>query len=100
MKLIPIYVEYNVYSTTQTLVLDSPAEVIFINSGGKTDQVIINNNFTLDSVLATNSGSAINPSIFTMKMNPNEVDITDYHIKFTGVPVDPKLYVIVKYYKK
>ena len=100
MNLIPIYVEYNIYSITQTLVLDNPAEVIFINAGGLTDQVIINNNFTLDSVIATNSGSATNPSIFTMKMNPNEIDITDYHIRFTGVAVNPKLNVIVKYYKK
>jgi hypothetical protein len=99
-KLIPIYVEYNIYSTTQTLVLDNPAEVIFMNIGGLTDQVVINNNFTLDSIIATNTGSATNPSIFTIKMNPNEIDITDYHVKFTGTPVRPRLNVIVKYYKK
>lgn len=100
MNLTKIFTEFNIYSTTQTLVLDSPAEIIFINIGGLADQVIINNVFTLDSTIATNSGVATNPSYYTMRMNPNEIDISDYHIRFVGRGERPRLMVIVKYYKK
>jgi len=92
-------VEYLSYSTNQTIVLEEPAEVIFINTGAVGDRVVINNNLILSSTLATNSGVAQFPSTFTIKNNANEVDTTNYTIRFVGL-TDPRLYVIVKYYQK
>lgn len=92
-------VEYFSYSTNQTIVLEEPAEVIFINTGAVADRVVINNNLILSSTLATNSGVAQFPSTFTIKNNINEVDTTNYTIRFIGA-TDPRLYVIVKYYVK
>lgn len=96
-KYIKTRIEYNSYNTNQTLVLDNPAEVIFINAGATGDRVVINNNLILSSTLATNNGTAQFPSRLEVKMNSNEVDSTNYVIRFVGT-ADPRLYVIVKYY--
>ena len=96
-KRIKTRIEYFSYSTNQTIVLEEPAEIIFINTGAVADRVVINNNLILSSTLATNNGTAQFPSSLTIKMNPNEIDTTNYIIRFVGT-TDPRLYVIVKYY--
>jgi hypothetical protein len=92
-------VEYLSFSTNQTLVLEEPAQVIFMNTGAASDRVVINNNLILSSIAATNGGTAQFPSTFTIKNNANEVDTTNYTIRFVGT-ADPRLYVMIKYYVK
>lgn len=91
-------IEYLSFSTNQNLVLDDPAEVTFINCGALGDQVVLNNNLTLDShKAATEVTGSKYPYTLNVKMNSNEIDKTNYVIRFIG-NTDPRLYVIVKYY--
>jgi len=96
-KKIKTRTEFYFFNRNQTIVLEEPAEVIFINCSALPDRVIINNNLTLDTTLATNSGVAQFPSSFTIKHNPNEIDVTNYTIRFVST-TDPRLIVICKYY--
>jgi len=98
-KYIYTRIEYNNYSTNQTIVLEEPAEVTFINCGAAGDEIIINNNLRLSPLISTNAGTAQFPSRINVNMNSNEIDSTNYIIRFLGA-TDPRLYVIVKYYKK
>lgn len=102
IKKIKTRVEYLSFSTNQTLVLEEPAQVIFINTGALNDFVVINNNFTLSSLAATNNGTAQYPSTFTIRNNSNEIDATIYTIRFfsTAPVTNFQLKVIVKYYAK
>lgn len=96
-KRIKTRTEFYFFNRNQTIVLEEPAEVIFINVGSAGDRIVINNNFTMDSTQSTNAGTAQFPNIYTIKRNPNEVDVTNYTIKFITT-IDPRLYVICKYY--
>jgi len=96
-KKIKTKTEFYFFNRNQTLVLSEPAEIIFINCGALPDRVIINNNLILDTTLSTNGGGAQFPSTFTIKHNPNEIDVTDYTIRFVAT-TDPRLFVICKYY--
>ena len=96
-KRIKTRTEFYFFNRNQTIVLDEPAEVTFINVGALPDRVVINNNLVLDTTLSTNGGTAQFPNTFTIKHNPNEVDITNYTIRFVAT-VDPRLFVICKYY--
>lgn len=96
-KRIKTRTEFYFFNRNQTIVLEEPAEVTFINVGASGDRIVINNNLILDShQTATSTGSQF-PSTFTIKHNPNEVDVTNYTIRFITT-IDPRLYVICKYY--
>lgn len=96
-KRIKTRTEFFFFNRNQTIVLEEPAEVIFINCGAGGDRLTINNNLTLDSTLSTNNGTAQFPNTYTIKRNPNEVDITNYIVRFVTT-IDPRLIVIAKYY--
>jgi hypothetical protein len=96
-KKIKTRTEFYFFNRNQTIVLDEPAEIIFINVGAVGDRIVINNNLTLDShQTATSVGSQF-PSTYTIRHNPNEIDVTNYTIRFTTL-IDPRLFVICKYY--
>lgn len=96
-KRIKTRTEFFRYDRNQTIVLEEPAEVIFMNLGAAGDRITINNVFTLDSHQSVTSIGAQFPYMYTIKRNPNEVDATTYIIKFNA-PGDPRLIVIAKYY--
>lgn len=82
---------------SQTLVLEKPAEITFINTGGGiADAVIINNNFRLSSTFATNSGVATHPNTLYLKNNNYEIDVTTYTIRVLGATAQCQ--VVVKYF--
>lgn len=92
-------VRNEIYTITESgnLVLgENLASVTFFNAGVGGQNVIINNGLTLNTQLDFLGGAANNPFSFTMPMNSNEVDVTNYQVRFTtGVGL---LYAIVKYY--
>ena len=93
-------VEYKffVYDTDQTLVLSNPAEIRFINVGIG-NIVVINQVFKIQSLTNFMTGPTIYPYEFNLKTNQNEIDVTQYQIKFQGGGT-PRLYVLIKYYVK
>jgi hypothetical protein len=70
-----------------------------MNCGAVGDKVVINNNLTLDSHATITSIGGLYPYTLNVNMNSNEIDTTNYTIRFVGTD-DPRLYVIVKYYNK
>ena len=97
IKRIKTRTEFFLYNRNQTLVLEEPAEVIFINCGAVGDLLTINNNLILSSHASTTSVGSQFPNTYTIKRNPNEIDITNYTIRFLTT-IDPRLIVIAKYY--
>ena len=91
--------KYFVYDTDQTLVLSNPAEVRFINVGSGGNIVTINQVFKLQPLETFLAGTSVYPYEFNLKTNQNEIDVTQYQIKFTGGGV-ARLYVLIKYYVK
>ena len=94
-------VEYKffVYDTDQTLVLSNPAEIRFINTGTGGNIAVINQVFKLQTLTEFIAGTSVYPYEFNLKINQNEIDVTQYQIKFQGGGV-PRLYVLIKYYVK
>lgn len=96
-KRIKTRTEFFFFNRNQTIVLENPSEVIFMNCGSVGDRLTINNNLILDShQTATSVGSQF-PYMYTIKHNPNEVDVTNYIVRF-NTTIDPRLIVIAKYY--
>ena len=96
-KRIKTRTEFFFFNRNQTIVLEEPAEIIFINCGAVGDRLTINNNLTLDSLQTTTSVGSQFPNTFTIKHNPNEIDVTNYIVRFVTT-IDPRLIVIAKYY--
>jgi hypothetical protein len=104
--------EFFVFNTDQTLVLENPLSIQFINcyngiGATQEGQVIINNTFVLTPYWKSLgfSGSAIivpafdsaSPYFLNLENNLNEQDATQYTIKFFNNNPSNRLFVIVKY---
>jgi len=96
MKQEVIY-EFKEYTETQTLVLNNPAEVTFINQGVGGGVVTINNVINIQTSANVIAGIGDYFDRITLRPNLNEVDTTDYNVK---IPIGTKLIVICKYYRK
>ena len=96
MKQEVIY-EFKEYTETQTLVLNNPAEVTFINQGVGGAVIVINNVINLTPSEQVVQGIGDYQDRIVLRPNINEVDTTDYNVK---IPVGSKLVVICKYYRK
>lgn len=106
--------EFLVFNTNQTLVLENPLSVEFYNfydlpTINQDGDVTINNTLTLIPYWRSLglSGSAIlSPQFFAslyyfkVENNPNELDVTQYQIRFFNNSTGNKLIVIVKYIVK
>jgi hypothetical protein len=92
-----IIYEFKEVTESQTLVLNNPAEVTFINQGVGGGIVTINNVINIQPSSIVIAGGADYYDRVTLKNNVNEVDTTDYNVK---MPVGTKLIVICKYYRK
>ena len=91
--------KFFVYDTDQTLVLSNPAEVKFLNVGSGGNIVVINQIFKLQPLETYLAGTSIYPYEYNLKTNLNEIDTTQYQIKFQGGGV-ARLYVLLKYFTK
>jgi hypothetical protein len=92
-----IIYEFKEYTETQTLVLNNPAEVTFINQGVGGGIVTINNVINIQPSANVIAGIGDYQDRITLRPNLNETDTTDYNVK---IPVGSKLVVICKYYRK
>ena len=90
--------EFRQIQTDQVLVLDRPASVWFqmLGSGGF---VTINNNYRLQSYLESNSPLGLFDWQLKLDNNVNELDVTNYIIRF-AVPGIVSLNLIIKYYEQ
>jgi hypothetical protein len=89
--------EFKEYTETQTLVLNNPAEVTFINQGVGGSVITINNVILIQPSGNVIAGIGDYQDRITLRPNLNETDTTDYNVK---IPVGSKLVVICKYYRK
>ena len=96
MKTEVIY-EFKEVTESQTLVLNNPAEVTFINQGIGGGIVTINNVIQIQTSGNVIAGIGDFFDRVTLKNNVNEVDTTDYNVR---MPVGTKLIVICKYFRK
>ena len=96
MKQEVIY-EFKEYTENCTLVLNNPAEITFINQQVGGGLVIINNTIRLAPSNTVVQGIADYYDRITLKPNLDEIDTTDYNIKFTA---PSRLIFICKYYRK
>jgi hypothetical protein len=83
--------------TDQILVLDNPASIRFEVLGSAVGFVIINNIYRLQPFLESNSVLGTANWYLELNNNVNELDVTNYNIRFqtTGV-----LTIIIKYYEQ
>lgn len=105
--------EFFIFNTDQTLVLENPLSVQFINcyngiSITNDGEVTINNSFVLTPFWKTLglSGNPIiqppqfaSPYLLTLENNEDEQDTTQYTIRFANNNTNNRLFVIVKYRK-
>lgn len=97
---IKVYYEFRQISTDQVLVLDKPAQVTFQLWGGLgANTCIINNAYILVTRLDSLDilGGAKYDWQLVLNNNENEIDVTNYQIRFTGPGTI--LMVIIKYYE-
>lgn len=97
MEKTEIIYEFKEYTETQTLVLNNPAEITFINQGTIGGVITINNVLQLSPTVQVISGIADYLDRIILKPNLNEIDTSNYNIK---IPFGGKLVVICKYYRK
>ena len=90
--------EFRQIQTDQILVLDNPASITFqmLGSGGF---VTINNLHRLQSYAESNSPLGLFDWQLTLNNNVNELDVTNYSIRF-AVPGIVSLNLIIKYYEQ
>lgn len=91
----PILYEFRQITTDQILVLDNPASVWFqmLGVGGF---VTINNLYRLQSFQDSNSPLGLFDWQLKLDNNVNELDVTNYIIRFAGTG---SLNLIIKYYE-
>ena len=91
----PILYEFRQVTTDQILVLDNPASVWFqmLGTGGF---VTINNIYRLQSYLESNSAAGLFDWQLKLDNNVNEIDVTNYVLRFAGTG---SLNLIIKYYE-
>jgi len=92
-----VYYEFRTINTDQNIIIDKPASITFqcIGAAGLGFRAVINNNYAL-----VPRGDSITPGNFPYELilnnNVNEVDVSNYYVRFTGTPV---LVLIIKYYE-
>ena len=91
-----IYYEFRTIQTNQTLVLENPAQVTFQCIGALGDSLVINNNYRLSSRIEAFTNYT-EPWELVLNNNVNEIDVTDYTIRFNTPCV---LNIIIKYYEQ
>lgn len=102
--------EFLIFSTDSTLILENPLSVEFINTSPDTNpafgDVIINQFIRLVPrwrAIASSLGPALVPFNYsddyklTLNNNINEIDVTQYQIRFRSPSLLNRLIVIVKY---
>jgi hypothetical protein len=94
---IRILYEFRTINTNQTLVLDRPAQITFICIGVAGQGVVINNNFNLITRTESLQAPFKAPFELTLNNNDNEIDVTNYLIRFIGTP---SLQLIIKYFEQ
>lgn len=92
-----ILYEIRQIQTDQILVLDKPASLRFEVLGSAVGFVVINNIYRLQPFLESNSALGVANWYLDLNNNVNEIDVTNYNIRFTGPAV---LIVIIKYYEQ
>lgn len=92
-----VYYEFRSFDRDTTLILDKPAQITFQVAGLGTDEIIINNTYILRSRGDALNGTFKYPWELTLNNNVNEIDITNYVIRFTAPGY--VLQVIIKYYE-
>ena len=96
METIEIKNEVFTITQNQTLVLNNPAQVTFLNNGKTLEYVLINNSLIISPFVDVLSGIAKSPANFSIQNNSNEIDSTNYQIVFpTGAG---NLTVVCKYF--
>lgn len=93
----PIVYEFRQISTDQTLVLDKPAQVTF-QIFGTGSIITINNSYKIQSFKDSQSAAGVYNWQLVLNNNVNEVDVTNYVIRFGG-GVSGLLFIIIKYYE-
>lgn len=83
--------------TDQILVLDNPASVWFQLLGAGGGFVIINNIYRLEPFQNSNSAGGVVDWQLKLDNNVNELDVTNYTIRFAGAA---QLTIIIKYYEQ
>ena len=83
--------------TDQILVLDNPASVRFQVLGSGAGFVVINNIYRLQPFLESNSPLGVVNWYLDFNNNVNEIDVTQFTIRFTA-PLN--LFIIIKYYEQ
>ena len=83
--------------TDQILVLDKPASVWFQLLGAGGGFVIINNIYRLEPFQNSNSALGVVDWQLKLDNNVNELDVTNYTIRFAGAA---QLTIIIKYYEQ
>jgi hypothetical protein len=94
-----VYYETRIVQGNQTLVLENPAQITFQCIGGSGifyGQVQINNTYVLDSS-EESFNSNKRPYELILNNNENEIDVSNYVIRFGGY-LGTILRVIIKYY--
>ena len=93
----PIIYEFRIINSDQVLVLDKPAQITFQLLGVAGQSVVINNTFVLLTRTESLQVPYKAPWELVLENNVNEIDITNYVIRFIGTP---SLYLIIKYYEQ
>ena len=98
-----IEVRYEFYEYTENATIDlyNPASVTFINGATNATNIVSINNVILLQALADNPLAPSNYANERVLSNhSNEIDLTQYTIKFNEDPRTNKLWVIAKYFVK
>tara|TARA_R110000868_G_C10601522_1_gene740538 strand:+ start:126 stop:431 length:306 start_codon:yes stop_codon:yes gene_type:complete len=89
--------EFRIINTDQVLVLDKPAQITFQLIGVAGQGVVINNTYNLLTRTESLQVPFKAPWELVLENNVNEIDITNYVIRFIGTPA---LYLIIKYFEQ
>jgi hypothetical protein len=92
-----ILYEFRTINTNQVLVLDKPAQITFQLIGVAGQGVIINENYTLLTRTESLQAPFKSPWELTLYNNVNELDVTNYNLRFIGTPT---LTIIIKYFEQ
>ena len=92
-----VYYEFRQITTDQNIIIDKPASITFqlFGAAGLGFRAIINGTYPL-----VTRGDSITPGNFpfelTLNNNENEVDVSNYYVRFSGTPT---LNLIIKYFE-
>ena len=92
-----ILYEFRTINTNQVLVLDKPAQITFQLIGVAGQGVIINENYNLQTRTESLQAPFKSPWELVLNNNVNELDVTNYNLRFIG---NPTLTIIIKYFEQ